>query len=70
MGQKFKAAIALIIVGLIGFVLGAVANLMYFQLIPLLMELFPLLFSTEWFFWGLVGALLAIVCCLIYAYLP
>lgn len=70
MGQKIKAVIAIIIVGFVGFILGAVANLMYFQFIPLLMEFFPRLFSAEWLLWGLIGALLAVVCCLIYAYLP
>jgi ABC-type antimicrobial peptide transport system permease subunit len=70
LGQKIKAVIAIIIVGFVGFILGAVANLMYFQFIPLLMEFFPRLFSAEWFLWGLIGALLAVVCCLIYAYLP
>jgi len=70
LGQKIKAVIAIIIVGFVGFILGAVANLMYFQFIPLLMEFFPRLFSAEWLLWGLIGALLAVVCCLIYAYLP
>ncbi|MEM2703651.1 MAG: hypothetical protein QXR45_10875 [Candidatus Bathyarchaeia archaeon] len=70
MSQKFKAIIALIIIGFIGFILGALANLLYFRFIPILMELFPHLFTLEWVVWGLVGALLAIICCLVYAYLP
>lgn len=70
LNQKIKAVIALIIIGSIGFILGATANLLYYCIFPLIIEFFPYLFKMEWIIWGLAGALLAIICCIIYVYLP
>ncbi|MBS7606637.1 hypothetical protein KEJ14_02195 [Candidatus Bathyarchaeota archaeon] len=70
MGQRLKMMIATLIIGFIGFILGAVANLLYARILPLLLEMFPQIFSIGWVIWGLIGAFLAIICCLIYAYLP
>ncbi|MEM1607207.1 MAG: hypothetical protein QW341_03410 [Candidatus Bathyarchaeia archaeon] len=69
MGHRSKVALTLFAIGLTGFILGAVANIIYSKALPILIEVFPQIFSSEWAAWGLVGAILAIVCCLIYAYL-
>lgn len=69
MGRRSKIALMLFVVGLIGFIIGAVANIIYSKALPILIEIFPQIFYSEWAAWGLVGAILAIVCCLIYAYL-
>lgn len=69
MGHRSKMALALFMIGLIGFMLGVAANIVYSKALPLLIEAFPQIFASEWAAWGLVGALLAIICCLIYAYL-
>lgn len=69
MGHRSKMALTLFMIGLIGFMLGVAANIVYSRALPLLIEAFPQIFASEWAAWGLVGALLAIVCCLIYAYL-
>lgn len=68
-GQRSRVALALFAIGIVGFILGVVANLVYYRALPILMEAFPQIFASEWAAWGLVGALLAIICCLIYAYL-
>lgn len=70
MGQKLKMMLAIIIIGFIGFILGAVANLVYAYILPAVTEIFPQIFMSEWVIWGLAGAFLAVVCCLIYACLP
>lgn len=69
MRRKLKIATILFMIGLTGFILGAVANIIYSRALPILVEIFPQIFLSEWAAWGLVGAILAIVCCLIYAYL-
>jgi len=70
MNQKLKMAAALSLIGLLGFILGAAANLLYLKVLPFFLYVLPQLYGLEWALWGLVGALLAIICCLIYAYLP
>ncbi|MBS7639979.1 MAG: hypothetical protein QW804_00865 [Candidatus Bathyarchaeia archaeon] len=68
MGYRSKMALTLFAIGLLGFILGAVANVIYYRALPILIETFPQIFASEWAAWGLVGALLAIICCLVYAY--
>lgn len=70
MGHKSKMAFTLFMIGLVGFMLGAAANIIYSRALPILIEAFPQMLASEWAAWGLVGAVLAIVCCLIYAYMP
>lgn len=70
MGQKLKMILAVTIIGFIGFALGAIANLTYIHIFPLITKALPHFFTLEWVIWGLAGAFLAIACCLIYAYLP
>jgi ABC-type antimicrobial peptide transport system permease subunit len=70
MGQRTKMVIALLVIGIIGFLLGVVANIVYYKALPFMLESFPQLFMSEWALWGLIGALLAVICSLIYAYLP
>ena len=69
MGYRSKMALTLFAIGLLGFILGAVANVIYYRALPILIETFPQIFASEWAAWGLVGALLAIICCLVYAYI-
>jgi len=70
MGQKSKMLGAIALIGFIGFLLGIASNLIYFVALPVLKEIFPQIFETTWLVWGLIGAFLAIICCLIYAHLP
>lgn len=70
MEQKSKMFGAIVIIGVIGFLLGIAANFVYFKALPILIEVFPQILEMDWVVWGLVGAFLAIICCLIYAYLP
>ncbi|MEM2321503.1 MAG: hypothetical protein QXS79_06470 [Candidatus Bathyarchaeia archaeon] len=69
MGKRLKAILTLFAIGLLGFILGIAANIIYFKALPILMESFPYIFTSSWVAWGLWGALMAIVCCLLYAYL-
>lgn len=68
MGRRLKALLTVFAVGFIGFILGVAANLMYSKVLPILIEAFPQIFASSWVAWGIGGALLAIICCLIYAY--
>ncbi|MEM2273678.1 MAG: hypothetical protein QXX56_05660 [Candidatus Bathyarchaeia archaeon] len=68
MGRRLKAVLTVFAVGFIGFILGVVANIIYFKVLPILIESFPYIFASSWVAWGFGGALLAIICCLIYAY--
>ena len=70
MYQKSKMLVAIGIIGFIGFLLGAVVNFVYVKALPILIEVFPQILEIDWVVWGLGGAILAIICCLIYAYLP
>lgn len=69
MERKLKALFTILIIGLIGFMFGVIANIVYFNALPILMETFPYIFASSWIAWGLGGALIAIICCIIYAYL-
>lgn len=69
MGHRSRAVLTLLAIGITGFMLGAIANIVYSKAFPVLIEVFPQIFSSEWAAWGIVGAILAVVCCLIYAYL-
>ncbi|MEM2326205.1 MAG: hypothetical protein QXF59_05600 [Candidatus Bathyarchaeia archaeon] len=69
MGHKSRIALILFMIGFTGFIFGAIANIIYSKALPILVEIFPQIFSSEWAAWGLIGAILAIICCLIYAYL-
>jgi ABC-type antimicrobial peptide transport system permease subunit len=68
--QRSKMLGAIAIIGIVGFILGIVANFFYFKALPYLIEVFPQILEVDWVVWGVVGALLAIICCVIYAYLP
>ncbi|MEM1514710.1 MAG: hypothetical protein QXH24_01445 [Candidatus Bathyarchaeia archaeon] len=68
MDKRLKAILTLFAVGFIGFILGIIANVVYFNILPILMESFPQVFASSWITWGLGGALLALICCVIYAY--
>ena len=70
MEQRNKMLIAIAIIGVLGFLLGIAANFFYFKALPFLLEVFPQILEVDWFVWGVVGALLAIICCVIYASLP
>ncbi|MCX8171364.1 MAG: hypothetical protein N3E47_05275 [Candidatus Bathyarchaeota archaeon] len=69
MGQRSRVALTLFAISLTGFILGVIANILYYKAFPILVELFPHIFSSSWVAWGFIGAILAVVCCLIYAYL-
>jgi len=70
MEQKSKMLAAIVIIGFVGFLLGIAVNFVYFKALPILIEVFPQILGMDWVVWGLIGAFLAIICCLIYAYLP
>ena len=53
-----------------GFLVGIAANLMYFQAGPFLAQFFPQIMQTTWLLWGIIGAAISIVGCLVYATLP
>lgn len=69
MGRRLKALLVLFAIGLLGFILGVIANIVYFKALPILAEAFPYIFTSSWVAWGVWGALMAIVCCLLYTYL-
>jgi len=70
MGEKIKMFGALAFIGVIGFLLGIAANFVYFKALPTITKIFPMIIGMDWVMWGIVGGFLAVVCCLIYAYLP
>ncbi len=57
-------------IGFLGFLLGVASFFVYFEGLPILMAIFPQLFQITWVMWGVIGAFLSVICCLIYAYLP
>lgn len=69
MNQKIKMTLVLMAIGFIGFLPGVTARTVYSETLPFLLEKLPQIFSSELTIWGLIGALLAIICSLIYAYL-
>ena len=52
-----------------GFLMGVIANFLYFYGLPILVTLFPQIFNVTWIIWGIMGALISAIGCLIYAYL-
>ena len=69
MGEKMKRFGAFAFISFVGFLLGIVANLVSSEVLPILIKVFPQIFEKTWVVWGLIGALLSVICCLIYAYL-
>jgi hypothetical protein len=67
-GIKFRGVA---ILGIVGFLLGAAGSYIYQQIlvqkinVPLLIQQ---MFNTSWIQWGLVGALITIICGLAYVY--
>jgi len=53
-----------------GFLIGAAANFIYFRAVPVLVLIFPYILETTWLLWGLVGATISIVGCILYGSLP
>lgn len=70
MDQRLRKVLIVFAIGLIGFVLGAIANVIYTVALPLLIEAFPYILSSGWVAWGLIGAMIAIACSIIYACIP
>jgi len=69
MGEKMKRLGAFVFISFIGFILGSAANLICSEVLPILIKVFPQIFEITWVMWGLIGSLLSVVGCLIYAYL-
>ena len=69
MGEKTKRLGAFAFISFLGFLLGIVGNLFSSEALPILINVFPQIFERTWVVWGLIGALLALMGCLIYAYL-
>ena len=65
--KRFKA---IAMFAIIGFLFGIAANLLYFHAGPALALIFPQLLEKTWLLWGLIGASISIVGCVIYAALP
>ena len=55
---------------IVGFILGVVINVIYFEVMPTLIAVFPQIFNVTWVVWGLVGASISLVGCIVYASLP
>jgi len=53
-----------------GFFFGVAANFVYFNALPVLAQLFPQILERTWLLWGLVGAIISVAGCLLYAFLP
>ncbi len=70
MGARAKMFGAMAFISVIGFLLGTGIYFIYFEALPVLAQVFPQIASTPWVIWGLIGALVAVTCSLIYAYLP
>jgi len=65
--MKMLGVLALI--GFIGFLLGIAAKFVQSDVLPILSGLFPQIMSVAWVGWGVGGAILSVVGCLLYAYL-
>lgn len=68
--QRARKMLIIFAIGLIGFVLGAIANVLYAVALPLLIKAFPYLLSSGWIAWGIIGAMVAIACSIIYTCIP
>jgi hypothetical protein len=58
------------IFALLGFSLGIGANVLYFEVMPILTQIFPQIFGITWMLWGIIGATIAVIGCLLYAFFP
>ncbi len=54
------------IFAILGFVAGVVANFTYHYVLPVIIAIFPQIFSAEWVLSGLAGAILTI--CIMFAW--
>lgn len=54
------------IFAILGFVAGVVANFTYHYVLPVIVAIFPQIFSAEWVLSGLAGAILTI--CIMFAW--
>ncbi|MEM2914481.1 MAG: hypothetical protein QXH91_03645 [Candidatus Bathyarchaeia archaeon] len=68
--MMWKRLKAIGLFALAGFLLGIAANIIYYYAGPALVQIFPTLLEKTWLLWGLVGASISIVGCLVYAALP
>jgi len=68
-GERLRMTGAIGLIGFIGFLLGIAAQVTYFNILPVLISAFPQIFALPWMIWGLGGALLSVICCIIYAYI-
>jgi len=69
MGEKLKRLGAFALISFIGFLSGIAANFICSGALPILIKVFPQILEISWIAWGLIGSLLSVVGCLIYAYL-
>ncbi len=67
--EKTKRFAAFAFIACIGFLLGIAANVVFTEAFPILVEAFPLIAEMSWIKWGLVGTLLSLAICVIYAYM-
>jgi hypothetical protein len=58
------------IFAVMGFILGVVIHVMYFEVLPTLLAVFPQVFNITWVVWGIVGASISVAGCIVYATLP
>ena len=55
---------------LLGFFVGVLAYFTYNWALPMLVVVYPQILEAGWLLWGLVGALVSVTGCIIYATLP
>jgi uncharacterized BrkB/YihY/UPF0761 family membrane protein len=65
--DKMKRIAAFTFIACIGFLLGIAANVIFTEAFPFLIETFPIISQMTWIRWGLVGTLLSVAVCIIYA---
>lgn len=56
------------IFAILGFIAGVIANFTYHYVLPVIVAIFPQIFSVEWIISGLAGAILTICIMLAWAY--
>jgi len=56
------------IFAIFGFIAGVVANFTYHYVLPVIVAIFPQIFSVEWVLSGLAGAILTILIMFAWAY--
>jgi len=52
----------------LGFIVGIAANATYHEVFPSLLKIYPVILQAEWVLSGLVGAVLATIMVVIWAY--